>query len=440
MIHFPSPLHSPQDDLPPRDYTYVHSVGEGRRRAQLKNIHPETPDAPQAVDEYGIPENPYVQSAPPRRSRAARSEASNAAAQPPSFAPRQPQQQFNAPASIEMPDWLRVAQQNNYQQPSRPAPRVQAAPRRDEQPSVYEQAGYPRQLLEEQRLMERQAAATPVRRRHGAQYATRPAYEPEPPAQPTGMSYPPPRPAAQQPPAPMPRAYHQPQPQEDWQVETDEEDIRRELPGWMKKVPWIGIAAFAAVLTAVLIWISGLNAEKQTQQVFEQRAAQEASIVENHPLQYQDIIAEKAQKYNLNPAFIAAIIMNESSFRPDAVAESTGARGLMQLVYDTAEWIHGKVGGGSEFRHNDLHDPALNMEYGCWYLNYLSKQFGGDPILVAAAFHAGQGEVRTWLQNAQYSPDGRTVAIDRIPFGDTRRYVTRVVDDFAVYQRVYYGK
>ena len=60
-------------------------------------------------------------------------------------------------------------------------------------------------------------------------------------------------------------------------------------------------------------------------------------------------------------------------------------------------------------------------------------------MLVAAAYHAGQGEVRNWLNTAAYSPDGRTIAIDKIPFSDTRRYVGRVMDAYAAYLRIYFG-
>jgi soluble lytic murein transglycosylase len=93
-----------------------------------------------------------------------------------------------------------------------------------------------------------------------------------------------------------------------------------------------------------------------------------------------------------------------------------------------------------EYHFDDLYNPEINAEYGCWYLNYLSNLFYGDPVLVAAAFHAGQGEVRNWLNPAEYSPDGRTVAIEKIPFGDTRRYVGRVMNDYAAYLRIYYGR
>ena len=88
---------------------------------------------------------------------------------------------------------------------------------------------------------------------------------------------------------------------------------------------------------------------------------------------------------------------------------------------------------------DDLYDPEINAEYGCWYLNYLSELFWGDPVLVAAAFHAGQGEVRNWLNDSTYSKDGRTLRIEDMIDGPTKRYVIRVVDDFAAYKRLYFG-
>ena len=452
MIHFPCLLHAPEDDLAPRDFSYAPSVREGRRRAQMQPIHPENAAFQPQVDEYGIPENPYAPQAQPQTPPVRRSRAARSAAQPVQD-PAIQHPQFDAPASPEIPDWLKIAQQNKTTAYARPqGPTVQAAPRQEpgmrrpvqQQPvSPYEAAGYPQHLVEAQRQLEREQAAVPVRRRHGAQYANPLPYQPQEPIEPTGISYPPPRAAAPQAPVPMPRAYmHQPkeQPDEGWQVETDEEVVSRELPAWVKKVPWLGIAAFAAAAVAVALWIMDMNYEKQTAQVLDQRAAQEAQIVEEHPIRYQDIINQKADKYNLSPAFVAAIMLNESSFRPEATNGSTGARGLMQLVSDTAEWVHGKLDDDTAFTFDAMYDPERNAEYGCWYLNYLSGLFHGDPVLVAASFHAGQGEVRNWLNTAAYSPDGRTIVIDKIPFGDTRRYVGRVIDDYAAYLRIYYGR
>ena len=227
------------------------------------------------------------------------------------------------------------------------------------------------------------------------------------------------------------------EPDEGWQVEEDEE-YQREAPAWVKKVPWMGIAAFIAVLAAVLVWIQGMNYERATGQLLADRAAQEAAIVEKYPLKYESLIAEKAQKYNLSPAFVAAIMRNESSFRPDATS-SVDARGLMQLMDDTASWIYDKMDLTTGYDFNDLYDPEINAEFGCWYLNFLSERFRGDPILVAAAFHAGQGEVQNWLNDSRYSKDGLTIRLEDMIDGPTKQYVGRVLDAYAAYKRLYYG-
>ena len=103
----------------------------------------------------------------------------------------------------------------------------------------------------------------------------------------------------------------------------------------------------------------------------------------------------EAQTWAMNvlaPAYVAAIIRNESSFQPRAES-AVGARGLMQLMPDTAEWIAHKL-GVEGYAFERMYDPASNIRFGCWYLNYLSKMFLGNPVCVTAAYHAGQGQVK----------------------------------------------
>lgn len=387
------------------------------------------------------------------------------------YQPPQPQgPQFQAPVSPEIPDWLVAARQNHPPMNNRPqGPRVQAAP-----PPPQED-GTPARRRPAAPYQRSGAGYTPPAAgaySTGAQQSQTPYRRPAPVRQ-QGASFAPAADAQAQQAVSRAAAYqqasagyqyengyHHPayQPEEtqeqvirrrpapqagDWQVETEETEERFELPEWVRRVPWLGIAAFACAFAAVIIWITGMSYDKQRMQVLDERAAQEQALVEKYPLRYRDTIGVKADSYNLSPAFVAAIVMNESSFRPE-VSASEGvdgdyARGLMQLRPSTAEWIHGKIGLSNAFHADDLFTPEANLEYGCWYLNYLSELFYGDPVLVAAAYHAGQGEVRNWLNTAAYSPDGRTVAIDKIPFSDTRRYVSRVMDAYAAYLRIYYG-
>ena len=486
-------MHDSGDDQAPRDYVSAPSVSEGVRRQRAQRMHRDyTQDvlAPAQdllkkpaplTDEYGLPEDPFnppPETQRPRRSRmernaqaeevqppqpqpvvraqpvvqaqpvvppqaADRPQAVPAPAQRPMTGARMAMPQFDRPASPEIPDWLRTAQQNNAPTPPRPqGPRVQAAPRSE----TYAQAGYPEELLARQREMEYREAATPVRRRHGAQYAVRPTYEPQPVQRPAAQSASvmPPRPVMQPQPqrmepaedAVMSRAYHRPR-REEPEAYRVEEDDETESTGF--SIPWIPILASAAALAAVIVWTTQVTYEKQTLEVLHARARVEAQIVQEHPLKYGDLISDKANKYNLHPAFVAAIILNESSFRPDATS-NVDARGLMQLMDDTAGWIYEKMDDPTrEYHFDDLYNPEINAEYGCWYLNYLSNLFYGDPVLVAAAFHAGQGEVRNWLNDSTYSRDGRSIRLEEMIDGPTKRYVTRVLDDFAAYKRLYFG-
>ena len=144
-----------------------------------------------------------------------------------------------------------------------------------------------------------------------------------------------------------------------------------------------------------------------------------------------------AEEFNLNPALVLAVIRNESSFNPKAES-SVGARGLMQLKKDTADWIAGKL-NIQGYTFDMMWEPEFNIRFGCWYLNYLSSLFDSNPVCVASAYHAGQGNVRSWLSNPACSDDGRTMELDRIPTEDTKQYAKRVTRDYGIYQELLYS-
>lgn len=167
------------------------------------------------------------------------------------------------------------------------------------------------------------------------------------------------------------------------------------------------------------------------------RNAAAMRIVENHPLMYRELIEKYADEYNLQPSFVSAVIMNESSFRPMAISKD-GARGLMQLMEDTAEWIAGKL-HTKGYSYDRMYDPESNIEFGCWYLHYLSGLFDGDPICVIAAFHAGQGQVYTWLCDPLLSTDGKTLNVSAMKDGPTKQYIGRVTEDYGIYRALYFN-
>ena len=202
------------------------------------------------------------------------------------------------------------------------------------------------------------------------------------------------------------------------------------------RIPWLGIAVFVMAGLAVGLWLMQLNFQAQTRQVVQERAQARIAIREKHPLEYRELIEREASKNNLNPAFVEAIVFNESTFRTGAES-SVGARGLMQVMEDTAADI-AKALKVENYSFDQLYDAETNVTFGCYYLGKLSQRFRGDPLLVAMAYHAGGNQVQNWLNTSLYSTDGLTIVLDNLPDGPTKQYAIRVKRDFAIYRRLYY--
>jgi len=146
-----------------------------------------------------------------------------------------------------------------------------------------------------------------------------------------------------------------------------------------------------------------------------------------YPVRHLDTIRENAGEFE--PTFILAVIMTESSFNEQARSHR-GEQGLMQLMPQTAEDIAGRM-GMTDFQPEDVWQPEINIAMGCFYLNRLHTLFG-CPELALAAYNGGQGNVREWLSNPEYSRDGKS--LNHIPFPETRNYLERVKSNQRIYE------
>lgn len=152
-----------------------------------------------------------------------------------------------------------------------------------------------------------------------------------------------------------------------------------------------------------------------------------------YPVHYTDAVAQAAADTGLPPSLLYAVIRTESGFHPQAVS-SVDARGLMQITPDTLSWVRYRLGETGGTQPDLLFDPQQNIYYGSHTLKLLVQEFGSIETALAA-YHAGWGNVTKWLQDKNYSPDGRTLTA--IPFGDTNRYVSKVLETAEQYQRIY---
>src|ERR1700754_4653667 len=151
------------------------------------------------------------------------------------------------------------------------------------------------------------------------------------------------------------------------------------------------------------------------------------------PLRHEDIIRQQAADKNVDASLIAAVIYTESRFRDQT--SHAGAKGLMQIMPSTADYIARKS-GGTQFKREDLATPQINIAYGTWYLRYLLTKYEGNTILTLAAYNAGEGKVDEWRAEAARAGEKFRVA-SHIPFKETRDYVHRVLRARADYRANY---
>lgn len=154
--------------------------------------------------------------------------------------------------------------------------------------------------------------------------------------------------------------------------------------------------------------------------------------VTTYPVEYEEQIRRYAADNGIEPAYVASVVLAESSYRADAVS-SVNAQGLMQILPETGEWLSGKF--DEEYVEGCLFDPDTNLRYGCWYLGWLMDRYGGDMSCASSAYHQGQGTVDKWLQNPEYSADGKTLSA--IPSDATRTYVNRILKYYEKYKEIY---
>lgn len=142
---------------------------------------------------------------------------------------------------------------------------------------------------------------------------------------------------------------------------------------------------------------------------------------------------------DINISFIHGIIKQESNFRFNAMSP-VGATGFMQIMPDTAKHLCNEL-HISYNQYKLKHDIQYNLKLGSYYIDKLLNNFNGSKVLAIASYNAGQGNVNKWMR-AYGDPRKYTNIedvidwIECIPFGETRNYVMRVLENIIVYDTI----
>jgi soluble lytic murein transglycosylase len=152
----------------------------------------------------------------------------------------------------------------------------------------------------------------------------------------------------------------------------------------------------------------------------------------SYPQPYSDTVQAAAREFGVDPLLIWSVMRAESAFDPEALS-GVGARGLMQVMPTTQEWIAGQM--RETLPPGAAFTPEANIRMGAWYLHYLLQRFDGDLDLAIAAYNGGEGSVDGWLNDPRVRD--RDDFLRWIGYGQTREYLERVALNYQVYKALY---
>ncbi|MCO4321294.1 transglycosylase SLT domain-containing protein [Aliidiomarina quisquiliarum] len=149
------------------------------------------------------------------------------------------------------------------------------------------------------------------------------------------------------------------------------------------------------------------------------------------PLAFKELLSTHAENQGLDPAWVFAIVRRESAFRTDAISPA-GARGLMQVMPETANYLVRRTPGPNQGRisKSRLLNPEENVQLGTRYMSELLQRTGNNWIIATAAYNAGLNRVVEWLPE---QPTDFDIWVETMPYQETRDYVKNVL----AYQQIY---
>ena len=155
-----------------------------------------------------------------------------------------------------------------------------------------------------------------------------------------------------------------------------------------------------------------------------------------YPLVDRDELVAQARAHALDPALVAGLIRQESSFNPDAVSPA-GARGLMQVMPSVGQQVAHNL-GYPVWDPSLLFDADANLQIGTAHLAGSVARYDGVLVRVLAAYNAGESRATRWA--AKGGAADPELYAERIPFVETRDYVRIVQRNAQLYSALYFGR
>jgi soluble lytic murein transglycosylase len=143
---------------------------------------------------------------------------------------------------------------------------------------------------------------------------------------------------------------------------------------------------------------------------------------------------------DVEQSIVYAIARQESAFNPNDVSPAQ-AYGLMQVTPDAGRYVCKKYSASFDLGRLKT-DPVYNAALGAAELGGLIEDYRGSYIMTFAAYNAGRGSVKKWIERYGDPRDPKVDAVDwveLIPFSETRNYVQRIMENLQVYRARFGG-
>lgn len=196
------------------------------------------------------------------------------------------------------------------------------------------------------------------------------------------------------------------------------------------------IAAYTAIPDSFSSYYGGLATErlkKLSPSYVSKTASVSPALVKDFPAPFRNELLRYSKPKGIDPRFMLAIMKQESSFRPNAKSPAA-ARGLLQLVYDTA-LKYNKEAGFPNLQAEDLYRPDVNIAIASVYIDDLLEEFDGLYEAVAASYNGGEDNAGRWLNRSK--PKEPAIFAAEVGFAESKNYVFKVMNNYRIYRELY---
>lgn len=192
-------------------------------------------------------------------------------------------------------------------------------------------------------------------------------------------------------------------------------------------------AVYQSIPNTLTSYYGGLAADKLAGSRVRKVGQTTPRLYNEYPVMFTSQVLRHAKKNKIDPRFVLAIMKQESSFKPNAKSPA-GARGLVQLVFDTAIKYKDEA-GYRNLQPDDLYQAETNIAIGSIYIRKIKDEFGGLYEAVAASYNAGEDNAARWLKRTSPKDPGLFAA--EVGFAETKNYVFKVMNNYRIYRELY---